>query len=113
MVVMGPPRSVMNTWPSWGCSRRSRRSARISSPRIGWTEGVPIAYRHGLRASEVVGLEWHQVELDDDGHHDTFPNSPIRYRSVAAPTPSRPADIPELPPVPHHGLRSAAVCVSR
>jgi len=25
---------------------------------------IPLAYRHGLRACEVVGLEWHQVELD-------------------------------------------------
>ena len=25
---------------------------------------ILVAYRHGLRASEVCGLEWHQVELD-------------------------------------------------
>jgi integrase len=28
-----------------------------------------IAYRHGLRASEVCGLEWHQVELDQGRLH--------------------------------------------
>jgi integrase len=27
------------------------------------------AYRHGLRACEVVGLEWHQVELDQGRLH--------------------------------------------
>jgi integrase len=25
---------------------------------------VLVAYRHGLRASEVCDLQWHQVELD-------------------------------------------------
>src|SRR5881296_3929518 len=25
---------------------------------------ILVAYRDGLRASEVVGLEWHQIELD-------------------------------------------------
>ena len=25
---------------------------------------ILVAYRHGLRASEVCGLEWHQIELD-------------------------------------------------
>ena len=25
---------------------------------------ILVAYRHGLRASEVCGLEWHQVELN-------------------------------------------------
>ena len=28
-----------------------------------------IAHRHGLRASELVGLEWHQVELDGGRLH--------------------------------------------
>ena len=25
---------------------------------------ILVAYRHGLRASEVCSLEWHQIELD-------------------------------------------------
>src|SRR5262245_53560703 len=25
---------------------------------------ILVAYRHGMRASEVCGLEWHQIELD-------------------------------------------------
>jgi integrase len=25
---------------------------------------ILVAYRHGLRASEVCDLQWHQVELD-------------------------------------------------
>ena len=31
---------------------------------------ILVAYRHGLRASEVCGLEWHQIELDQgqDAH---------------------------------------------
>jgi integrase len=28
-----------------------------------------VAYRHGLRASEVCGLEWHQIELDQGRLH--------------------------------------------
>jgi integrase len=30
---------------------------------------ILMAYRHGLRASEVVGLEWHQIELDQGRLH--------------------------------------------
>jgi integrase len=30
---------------------------------------ILIAYRHGLRASELVGLEWHQIELDQGRLH--------------------------------------------
>ena len=30
---------------------------------------VLVAYRHGLRASEVCGLEWHQIELDQGRMH--------------------------------------------
>jgi type 1 fimbriae regulatory protein FimB/type 1 fimbriae regulatory protein FimE len=30
---------------------------------------VLVAYRQGLRASEVCGLEWHQVELDGGRLH--------------------------------------------
>jgi integrase len=35
-------------------SRRGHRNATM----------ILVAYRHGLRASEVCSLEWHQVELD-------------------------------------------------
>jgi integrase len=30
---------------------------------------ILVAYRHGLRASEVCGLEWHQMELDSGRLH--------------------------------------------
>jgi integrase len=30
---------------------------------------ILMAYRDGLRACEVVGLEWHQVELDQGRLH--------------------------------------------
>jgi integrase len=30
---------------------------------------IPVAYRHGLRASEVCGLEWQQIELDQGRLH--------------------------------------------
>jgi type 1 fimbriae regulatory protein FimB/type 1 fimbriae regulatory protein FimE len=30
---------------------------------------VLVAYRHGLRASEVCSLEWHQIELDQGRLH--------------------------------------------
>jgi type 1 fimbriae regulatory protein FimB/type 1 fimbriae regulatory protein FimE len=30
---------------------------------------ILVAYRHGLRASEVCSLEWHQVELDQGRLH--------------------------------------------
>jgi integrase len=30
---------------------------------------ILTAYRHGMRASEVCGLEWHQVELDAGRMH--------------------------------------------
>ena len=30
---------------------------------------IPVAYRHGLRASEVCDLQWQQIELSDG--HDT------------------------------------------
>jgi len=40
-------------------SRRPHRDATM----------ILVAYRHGLRASEVCGLEWHQVELDQGRLH--------------------------------------------
>src|SRR5262245_15954557 len=30
---------------------------------------ILVAYRHGLRASEVCSLEWHQIELDQGRLH--------------------------------------------
>ena len=30
---------------------------------------ILVAYRHGLRASEVCGLEWHQIELNQGRLH--------------------------------------------
>jgi site-specific recombinase XerD len=30
---------------------------------------ILLTYRHGLRCSEVVGLEWHQIELDGGRLH--------------------------------------------
>jgi integrase len=29
---------------------------------------ILVTYRHGLRASEVCDLQWHQVELDQERH---------------------------------------------
>ena len=40
-------------------SRRGHRDATM----------ILVAYRHGLRASEVCGLEWHQIELDQGRLH--------------------------------------------
>src|SRR5258706_263239 len=39
---IGPPRSLVNTCGAASCSRCSRRRARISSPCIGCTDGVPF-----------------------------------------------------------------------
>src|SRR5262249_46003776 len=55
MGLIGPPRSDTNTWASLEFSRRSLRRARISSPRIGWTLGVP---RLALRTlGEIAALD--------------------------------------------------------
>jgi quercetin dioxygenase-like cupin family protein len=40
--VIGPSRSVIKTCEDGSCSRCRRRSARISSPCIGWTLGEPF-----------------------------------------------------------------------
>jgi len=40
-------------------SRRGHRDATM----------ILVAYRHGFRASEVCGLEWHQIELDQGRLH--------------------------------------------
>src|SRR5262245_17937398 len=39
---IGPPRSLVNTYGDASCSRRRRLRARISSPCIGCTDGVPF-----------------------------------------------------------------------
>src|SRR5262245_1764378 len=54
---------------------------RTSSPRIGCTLGMPfvrrwtcilVAYRHGLRVSEVCDLQWQQIELSEVDVDDEF-----------------------------------------
>ena len=40
-------------------SRRSHRDATM----------ILVAYRHGLRASEVCDLQWHQIEIDQGRLH--------------------------------------------
>ena len=56
-VLNGAPRSEVNTNGDFGsCSRWSRRSARNSSPRMGWVLGVPC-----LDPADVQGG---RVELD-------------------------------------------------
>src|SRR5215470_9629110 len=40
-------------------SRRGHRDATM----------ILVAYRHGLRASEVCDLQWHQIELDQGRLH--------------------------------------------
>jgi integrase len=35
---------------------------------------ILVAYRHGLRASEVCSLEWHQIELDQGRLHSEEPS---------------------------------------
>jgi integrase len=52
---------------------------------------ILVAYRHGLRASEVCGLEWHQIELDAGRVHvrrakrGTPSVHPIRGDEIRAP----------------------------
>jgi type 1 fimbriae regulatory protein FimB/type 1 fimbriae regulatory protein FimE len=41
------------------CNRHGHRDATM----------ILVAYRHGMRASEVCGLEWHQIELDHGRLH--------------------------------------------
>src|SRR5262249_45654140 len=51
---------------------------------------ILVAYRHGLRASEVCGLEWHQIELDQGrlhvrrAKHGTPSVHPIRGDGIRA-----------------------------
>jgi type 1 fimbriae regulatory protein FimE len=61
-------------------SRRGHRDATM----------ILVAYRHGLRASEVCGLEWHQIELDQGrlhvrrAKHGTPSVHPIRSEEIRA-----------------------------
>ena len=45
------------------CARKHNRYGHRDSTMI------LVAYRHGLRASEVCDLQWHQVELDHGRMH--------------------------------------------
>src|SRR5262245_50822218 len=51
---------------------------------------ILVAYRHGLRASEVCSLEWHQIELDQGrlhvrrAKHGTPSVHPIRGDEIRA-----------------------------
>jgi type 1 fimbriae regulatory protein FimB/type 1 fimbriae regulatory protein FimE len=51
---------------------------------------ILVAYRHGLRASEVCSLEWHQIELDQGrlhvrrAKHGTPSVQPIRGDEIRA-----------------------------
>src|SRR5262245_53413302 len=54
---------------------------------------ILIAYRHGLRASELCDLQWHQVELwpaacppSQAGHAERAPYAGRRDTRTAAPT---------------------------
>jgi type 1 fimbriae regulatory protein FimB/type 1 fimbriae regulatory protein FimE len=70
---------------------------------------ILTAYRHGLRAAEVCGLEWHQVELDQGRMHirrvksgtpsvhaanSRASSTPCRVKTI--PFPSRAATILEI-----------------
>ena len=44
------------------CARKNRHGHRDATM-------VLVAYRHGLRASEVCDLQWHQIELDQGRMH--------------------------------------------
>src|SRR5260370_27828533 len=42
---------------------------------------ILVTYRHGLRASEVCDLQWHQVELDQGRMHVAGPRT-ARHPSI-------------------------------
>jgi integrase len=56
---------------------------------------ILVAYRHGLRASEVCDLQWHQIELDQGrmhvrrAKHGTPSVHPIRGDEIRASAPSK------------------------
>src|SRR6516165_12086348 len=57
LAVIGAPRSDINTYAPASCWRCSRRSARISSPCMGWTLGVPRLHRRTCRRP-VASSTW-------------------------------------------------------
>src|ERR1700750_1020083 len=58
--VIGPSRSVIKTCEDSPCSRCRRRSARISSPCIGWTLGEPSGPGHD---DSFGGPEWQEAGI--------------------------------------------------
>src|SRR5262249_36425823 len=104
-------------------SRRGHRDATM----------ILAAYRHGLRASEVCSLEWHQIELDQGRLHvrrakrGTPSVHPIRgdeiraLRRLRRENPSeahvfvsergyQPDGFPSSHPTPRQGSRTAVRC---
>src|SRR5512132_3718093 len=59
--VIGPSRSVIKTCEDGPCSRCRRRSARISSPCIGWTLGEPFF------AGRLCGADYATISRQKDG----------------------------------------------
>jgi integrase len=45
---------------------------------------ILVAYRHGLRASELCDLQWHQIELDQGRMHWNAPAGRGRKNTPAA-----------------------------
>jgi len=62
-------------------SRRGHRDATM----------ILVAYRHGLRASEVCDLQWHQIELDQGRLHvrRAKRGTPSSLRKLQRENPSR------------------------
>jgi hypothetical protein len=79
--AIGPPRSVANTCGPAGCSRCRRRKARISSPCIGCTLGVPRLVRRTCRrpAASSTGAIAGRIARRRADHADR----PSGYRCVA------------------------------
>jgi integrase len=74
---------------------------------------ILVAYRHGLRASEVCNLQWQQIELSEGRLHK-FETKKSPYRGVASGTLIQPrrnsgprADLPSaLIRSEHHATRT-------
>jgi hypothetical protein len=66
-VVNGPARSLVKTNGDLGaCSRRSLRSARSSSPMIGWVLGVPRLTRRTCRVAVAKSIWSHRRSVSSD-----------------------------------------------
>src|SRR5262244_3735765 len=61
---IGPPRSLVNTYGDASCSRCRRRKARISSPCIGCTEGVPFLLLRTCSRPVLIST-WRQLGVPD------------------------------------------------